>query len=55
MSMLKYNSESFIKRGSQIYSVREEVEKIAIKVYDEGIENIFFTASGGSHSSNATF
>lgn len=46
--MLKYNPEEFIERGAKIYSLRKQVEKIARTVYEEGIKNIFFTASGGS-------
>lgn len=46
--MLKFNADMMKQSGELIYSIRSEVEEIAKKVYDYGISNIFFIASGGS-------
>ncbi|MDV7748252.1 SIS domain-containing protein [Enterococcus faecium] len=46
--MLKYDPIKMEERGNKIYSIRKDVEDIAKKAYENGISNIFFTASGGS-------
>lgn len=46
--MLKFNAEQMEKRGELIYGTRKHTENIAKMVFEAGISNIFFTASGGS-------
>lgn len=46
--MLKFNPIEMEEKGNLIYSIRDEVEEIAKTAFEEGISNIFFTASGGS-------
>jgi fructoselysine-6-phosphate deglycase len=46
--MLSYDAKEMEAKGQRIYSIRDDVEKIAKQAYEFGISNIFFTASGGS-------
>ncbi|GEN48878.1 SIS domain-containing protein [Ligilactobacillus pobuzihii] len=48
--MLKFDAEKFIDEGKKGYQLREKIEETATKLYDEGVRNIFFTASGGSNA-----
>ena len=48
--MLKFDAEKFVTEGEKAYSLRADIEQIALKVQKEGISNIFFTASGGSNA-----
>lgn len=46
--MLNFDADDMRKKGSLIYSIRPQVEEIARKAFDNGIDNIFLIASGGS-------
>lgn len=46
--MLKFNAVEMEQRGELIYGTREHAEAVAKEAYENGISNIFFTASGGS-------
>jgi fructoselysine-6-phosphate deglycase len=46
--MIKFDENELLERGSLVYGLKEEIEKIADEISEEGFDNIFFTASGGS-------
>lgn len=48
--MLKFDKQEFIDEGKKVYALRDKIEQVANKVYDDGISNIFFTSSGGSNA-----
>ncbi|MCT6877365.1 MAG: SIS domain-containing protein [Lactobacillus apis] len=48
--MLKFDKQEFIDEGKKGYALRDKIEQVADKVYDDGISNIFFTSSGGSNA-----
>jgi fructoselysine-6-phosphate deglycase len=46
--MIKFDENELLERGSLVYGLKDEIEKIADEISEEGYDNIFFTASGGS-------
>lgn len=48
--MIKFDAEKFIHEGEKVYNLRDKIEAIAIQLFNDGIKNIFFTASGGSNA-----
>lgn len=46
--MLKFDEEKYVKLGKETVGHREEIEKIADEISDDGYDNIFFISSGGS-------
>lgn len=48
--MLNFDAKKLVAEGKKGYELREDIEKIAKKLYKDGIANIFFTASGGSNA-----
>jgi len=46
--MIKFNEEEMLERGTLVYNLRDEIEKVADEISEVGYDNIFFTASGGS-------
>lgn len=44
--MIKFDAEKFIREGEKVYNLRDKIEAIAIQLFNDGIKNIFFTASG---------
>lgn len=48
--MLKFDAEKFVTEGEKGYQLRNKIEKVAQKLFNDGIKNIFFTASGGSNA-----
>jgi fructoselysine-6-phosphate deglycase len=48
--MLKFDEELYLRNGHITYETREEIEKIADEISEEGFSNIFFISVGGSIS-----
>lgn len=46
--MFNFDEGHYLKLVKDAYSLREEVENLADKLYEEGFENLFFVAAGGS-------
>lgn len=47
-SMVEFNEQKVLEKVAKVIALRPELEAIADKVYQSGIENILFTSSGGS-------
>ncbi|WP_186671031.1 SIS domain-containing protein [Sporosarcina sp. BP05] len=46
--MLKFNKEVYLENGRITYETRNEIERIADEISNEGFKNIFFISAGGS-------